>query len=307
MRKRILAFLMAAVVIISAFPGMTAQASSLRASDVYTPEPDEAIQDPVLHWAVRAAMNSVNLNGQKLTKEMVASSAVRDISFAQCANPDNFLGKEEWKDKPFWIESLEGLQYATSTRMIEISFTGAVEGKRIRDLSPLATLSQLEILILKQNGIDDISPISTLVNLEQLDLYDNKAIANVDAVAGMTKLKRLKLTNNAVTNLDAISNLESLEWLAFNNNKVSGLPDLSKLRNVYFLDGENNCLTNSDVEQIGKLRGLTRLNLLENEGITDYRPLANLTKLTAETTFLDDATKKADLFAAIEVNKLKMH
>lgn len=305
--KRLLALMMAAVMVLSTLSGMTAKADScggLEAIDIYTPASDEAIQDPALHWAVRAAMNSINLNGQKLTKEMVGSTAVKDISFEQCAHPEDFIGKDEWKDKQFWIESLEGLQYATNARMIDIAYTSAVEGKKISDLSPIADLTQLEILILKQDGIDSIDDIGKLVNLTQLDLSSNKAITDVSAIADMSKLKTLVLSHNKVTSVEAISNLKELEYVALDYNEISSLPDLSKLTKVWFFDATENDLTNDDVKEIAKMKNLTKLTLSGNTKITDYRPLADLTKLTAENTVLPDETKEIDLFAAIEVNKL---
>lgn len=229
--KKLLALMMALVMTLSSLAGMTAEADTcggLEAVDVYTPAPDEAIQDPILHWAVRVAMNSINLNGQKLTKEMVGSSSVKDISYELCAHPEDFE-TDEWKDKQFWIESLEGLQYATSANMIDIAYTSAVEGKSIKDLSPLANLTQLETLILKQNGINDVKDLSKLVNLTKLDLSANKEIKDVSSLAGMTKLTSLDISNNKISSVDAISEMAKMEYLSIANNNVSKLPDLSKL------------------------------------------------------------------------------
>ena len=57
---------------------------------------------------------------------------------------------------PWYVESLEGLQYATSAKQIAIGFTAYKEGAKIKDLTPLSGLSQLEQLFLKGDGITDM-------------------------------------------------------------------------------------------------------------------------------------------------------
>ena len=267
---------------------------------MYQPGEDEVIKDPLLHWAIRASMGAIQ-SKIKMTPEVVGDKSVRDISFEQCAHPEDFEG-EEWAGKPFWIENLEGLQYATSARMIDIAYTSSAEGKRIADLSPLAGLTQLETLILKQNGIDDISPLNGLSNLTTLDVSANQLIEDISAVSGMTSLKSLNASFNKVNSIEGLSELENLEYIAVSNNNISTLPDLSKLTKMYFLDISHNQLT--DVSEIAKMKNLQQLNLSGNTGITDITPLASLLKLEKDSTTLPDESKKEDLFAAIEVNKL---
>ena len=62
--------------------------------DVFYPEKDDVIQDPALHWAIRAAMNAT---GQKLklTKEDVGSSYVKYISYLSRA----LIRKTLWTGK----------------------------------------------------------------------------------------------------------------------------------------------------------------------------------------------------------------
>ena len=161
--------------------------------DVYTPDEDEVIQDPILHWAVRSAMNAVK-SGVKLTKEMVGDESVKYISYELCNHPEDFEG---WTH-PYWVESLEGLQYATSAEMIDICYTANIEGKRIASVEPLAPLAQLEILYLKQNGISDISPLKELINLRQLDVSGNYEIKDISSVTDMDKLETLDISINSV-------------------------------------------------------------------------------------------------------------
>lgn len=301
-RKKLMALLLA-LTLTSVGPmgfGTTAKADTcggLEEVDIYEPGKEEVIKDPVLHWAIRASLNSIK-DAPVLTADIVGARQVEIISYELCAHPENF---ETWT-KPFWIENLEGIQYAKSASMVDICYTSAVEGKRIADVSPLSELTQLQTLLLKQNGIDDISSLGTLVNLTQLDVSGNRDITDVSVVENMKKLKRFNISNNKVSDISAISGLENLEFVEVSGNQIQELPDMSKLTNVYSLDISHNELT--DISALAGLKNLRELNLRGNTAITDFKPLAKLFSLEKEKTFLPENANKEDLFAAIEVNKL---
>lgn len=280
--------------------GITAKADScggLAEEDVYTPGADEVIKDPLLHWAIRSSMNAIKSN-VKLTADMVGDKSVRYISFELCSHAEDFA---DWT-KPYWIENLEGIQYAKSATMVDIGYTSAVEGKSIQDVSPLSELTQLDILILKQDGITDVSPLKTLTNLSELDLSMNGAIKDVSAIKSMKKLTTLNVSSNAIENVDDIADLTKLQYLNISGNKISSLPDMSKLTELRTLLASGNELT--DVSAIGQLKNLEALDLTKNSGLTDVKALAGLTHLDEERTYMPTAEMKTDLFAAINVNKI---
>lgn len=280
--------------------GITAKADScggLAEEDVYTPGADEVIKDPLLHWAIRSSMNAIKSN-VKLTADMVGDKSVRYISFELCSHAEDFA---DWT-KPYWIENLEGIQYAKSATMVDIGYTSAVEGKSIQDVSPLSELTQLDILILKQDGITDVSPLKTLTNLSELDLSMNGAIKDVSAIKSMKKLTTLNVSSNAIENVDDIADLTKLQYLNISGNKISSLPDMSKLTELRTLLASGNELT--DVSAIGQLKNLEALDLTKNSELTDVKALAGLTHLDEERTYMPTAEMKTDLFAAINVNKI---
>ena len=265
--------------------------------DLYTPEPYEVIQDPVLHWAVRSAMNAVK-SGVKLTEKMVGDPSVQYISYELCNHPEDFEG---WK-QPYWIESLEGLQYAKSAKMIDICYTSNIEGKKIDSVEPLAPLTQLQTLYLKQDGITDISPLGSLVNLEQLDVSGNYEIADITAVKDMSKLQTLDFSINSVADLTPAAGLGSLQRLNGSDNQIASLPDMSAMTSLTALDLSKNQLT--DVSALASLSQLEELNLSGNDGLTDVTALAGLVNLKKDSTYMPTEKMKDDLFAAIDVNKL---
>ena len=301
-RKKQIAWILTAILMVfcactGSIYAAGANCGGLEEKDVFYPEKDDVIQDPALHWAVRAAMRSTG-EKRKLTKEDVASSYVKYISYEQSSHPENFT---DWK-MPWYVESLEGLQYATSARQIDIGYTAYKPGKRIMDLSPISGLTQLDQLFLKGDGIDDISDLKNLTNLTSLWLNENQ-IQDISVVRGMKKLSQLSLCGNKLTDVQAAMDLPRLRSLDVSRNAIETLPeDMSGLKSLISLDlSDNPGIT--DVSSVSSVKSLQRLSLVGDNAIKDIRPLANLTSLDKEQTYLPSGCSKEDLFAAIAVNR----
>ena len=87
------------------------------------------------------------------------------------------------------IESLDGIQYMTNLKELELS------GYSIENISNLKSLTQLERLDLSNNEIKDAGPLQNLVNLEYLDLSDN-SITDIKALKNLANLRYLYLDDN---------------------------------------------------------------------------------------------------------------
>ena len=270
----------------------------LEEKDVIQPatEKGDVVRDPVLHWAIRSAMNAVTNHDMVLTQDILENSGIQYVSFEQNNHPDEFVN---WQ-KQYWIEDLEGIQYIKTAKMINICYSGMVD-HQINDVSPLAPLTQLETLMLKQNRISDISSLETLVNLRTFDVSGNQ-ISDISAVAGMNSLKELNVASNQISDINVLSGLENLESVDVSGNQITTLPDMSKWTKVTSFHASNNQLV--DVSGLAKLIHLKSLDLAGNAGITDVKALAGLIYLEKENTYLPNHLSKDDLFAAIEVNKL---
>lgn len=304
--KRIIALALAAVLAAtgSVSASITAKANNcggLIEEDLFDPGENDVIRDPILHWAIRSSLNAVKDHQLVLTEDVVGT--VKEVSYSLCAHPEDFEG---W-GKPYWIDSLEGLQYADSMKSLEISHTQKVPGgnERLEDLTPISNLTQMTRLILVQNGIDDISPLRNLINLTELDLGGNHNISDISVIGGMKKLQRLTLDTNDITDISVLADLSELNNLDISNNKISSLPDVSRLNKIEFLYASSNMLKNEDVKKISVMKNLKELDLKGNPDITDLTPLADLIFLDKEKTFFNEELQgeKENLFAAIEVNK----
>ena len=305
--RRASAILLSAVLLfttIAAFPlTVYAEGSNcggLEQVDVYYPEPDDVIQDPVLNWTIRSSLNSIK-DHSKLTKEMVGSKKNVYIVYESGAHPENFT---TW-EVPYLIHDLSGIEYAKYATMVDIAYSGDTDAQSkiqgIKSLEPLSALTQLKILKLYRDGISDISALSTLVNLEELNLDFNYSISDINAVKDMSKLKKLSVQYSEVSDISVIKNLKELKLVNFQNNQITGLPDMSDLTMLEDLNLSGNRLSDEDVRKISKVTSLTRLDISGNDSITDIRPLARLINLEEDKTILPAGSNKEDLFAAKDV------
>ena len=141
-----------------------------------------------------------------------------------------------------------------------------VEVNMISDISALSKLSGTKIkrLDLGPNKISDISPLASLKNLEELNIEQN----NIKDISPISKLKKLKslyisntgcfnkqhgVTGNKIKDLSPLTKLTNLERLVLNDCGISNIKPLGKLKNlrVLYLTG-NKKLKKSDVDNLKK-------------------------------------------------------
>jgi hypothetical protein len=101
----------------------------------------------------------------------------------------------------------------------------------IVNLSPLAGLSALCELYLRQTGVADISPLANLTKLQWLILDDTK-----------------------ITNIASLSGLVNMTWLSIKMTAVSDLTPLARWRKLRFLDVTSSRVTHA--EALSHIKGL---------------------------------------------------
>ncbi|MGL5083067.1 MAG: CHAT domain-containing protein [Microcoleaceae cyanobacterium] len=147
--------------------------------------------------------------------------------------------------------------------------------RRLSNLKPLSSLTQLQSLRLNQNQITDISPLSSLVNLTKLYLADNQ-IVDIQPIVNFENLETLYLDNNQIQDLSPISNLESLQVLYGNGNQIETLAPIRNLSNLTELYLDSNKV--ADTQPLESLHQLTHLNLGNNQ-IINLESIASLDRL----------------------------
>ena len=169
------------------------------------------------------------------------------------------------------VRDISALKYLKNLEILHMDW------QEIEDISVLAELTKLESLSLRDNKVKDISPLQGLKNMELLDLSNNE-IEDISVLANMKRLSGLYLSNNQISDITVLHELKKLAGLDLYGNKVSDLGPLRGLMKLSTLDVARNELENEDLEAIENLTGLHSLYLGFNR-IQDVSALTGLCEL----------------------------
>lgn len=165
------------------------------------------------------------------------------------------------------IESLEGIETLPNLRRLDIG------ANRVGDVGPLAALSRLAVLDIRDNYISDLETV------------------NMDSLTELPEISELVLRNNResahpeepddfrrISDISVLAGFPALEVLDLRNNHVEDISPLSGLESLRVLDLWGNRLTEDAAEVIGSLGQMEYLNLREND-LRDIDALSSLMKL----------------------------
>lgn len=139
----------------------------------------------------------------------------------------------------------------------------------------LETAVGLEYLDLSQNTIRDLSPIAKMTQLQDLYLHHN-AINDLTQIAGLNTLARLDVSYNLLETLTPIFACPELTYLNAGNNKITSLAGIDRLASLQIFSFANNTI--QDISPISACTGITQLDISENM-IADISSLSALVKL----------------------------
>ena len=176
--------------------------------------------------------------------------------------------------KSLWLVEIEDLRDITPiaglTQLTEFTLANI----HIDDLAPLAELKNLTDLRLNDNYITDISALSELTNLTELRLYNN-LVKDISSLEGLTNLTFLVL-HSSTNDISALAGMTKLDKLILHKNYITDITPLAGLTNLTDLRLEDNQI--SDITPLADLNNLTTLRLYNNQ-ISDITPLRGMTKL----------------------------
>lgn len=141
--------------------------------------------------------------------------------------------------------------------------------------SGLETAVGLEYLDLSQNTIRDLSPLANMTQLQDLYLNHN-AINDLTQIAGLNKLARLDVSYNLLEALNPIFTCPELMYLNAGNNKITSIAGIDRLASLQIFSFANNTI--QDISPISSCTGITQLDISENM-IADISSLSALVKL----------------------------
>jgi internalin A len=148
-------------------------------------------------------------------------------------------------------------------------------------------------------GVRDLSPIADLTNLAVLNV-DNTGVRDLSPIAGLTNLTYLSACQDGLRDIAAISAMKNLQFLQLPRNRIVSVPDLSGFDNLIIVELDNN-----DISCIDGLRGMVpREDMfpigsidLSNNQIIDVSPLAdgNIMSLNLANNRISDISPLAGL------------
>ncbi|MBO9592047.1 MAG: leucine-rich repeat domain-containing protein [Niabella sp.] len=97
----------------------------------------------------------------------------------------------------------------------------------ITNLSGIATLQQLEILVITHQQIKDIQLLRSLKNLKSLFLFNNQ-IESLEGIEALTNLEQLYVQCNNITSLMPLQQLTQLREVYINDNALTSLEGLTE-------------------------------------------------------------------------------
>ncbi len=169
--------------------------------------------------------------------------------------------------------------------------------RRINTLKYFSKMTKMKELILEGCNISDLSPIEDLVNLTKLDVTGNSALRTLDPIYKMVNLKGLiaggagaagkiggkeekgAISTMNLSEINVVKNLTKLDNIDLNSNfKLKSIKPLEvcvDMEEVYL----QNCTQLEDVEILGTLKKITKLNLTSCPRIRDLYFIRNLHEL----------------------------
>ncbi len=169
------------------------------------------------------------------------------------------------------------------------------------DLDIISVLPKLKKLTLQKCSLSGITPLQKASGLEMLDVSDNSALRNIDALRSLGNLLELNLSGNAVSDLSAISSLTNLTKLDISKNSVASLAPISTLSRLSYLDASANLIT--ALGDLGNLTALNFLNLSSNK-LTNINVVAGCTALTELNISTNSLTNISKLNSLVNLASL---
>lgn len=222
-------------------------------------------------------------------------------------------GKDGFNLDSKGITDLTGLEYAVNIRNLSI------RNNNIQDLSPLAHLKELQLLVLDYNNLSgvDLSPIMKLNKMKilsirdcglnninafekanfpeiaSLNLYHNR-ITDISPLRNLTNLRQISITTNAIEDISAVENFKYLTDFRAGWNKIKNLDALKNKPNLKYLDVHDNELV--DISGIKDSVNLFCIELDNNKikNIDSFKNLKAIQSINLDSNQIEDISVLKD-------------
>ncbi len=217
-----------------------------------------------------------NLNGiQNLPKSCAHLDLYENCLTSEAVTPIASLPQLEWLDLSFntlrqvpaCLSSLTGLKdlFLISNKITEIKNVAwpklrqlELGDNRIREISGLEALGELDQLYLGRNKITSIKCLDHLSRLRILSLQSNRIMSTV-GLSSLVMLEELYLSHNGISLIEGLSTLIRLRVLDVGTNRLTSLTGCEMLAGLEELWANSNALGANSEEAFAVLDPLLEL------------------------------------------------
>ncbi len=174
------------------------------------------------------------------------------------------------------------IRYLRNTRKIDIS-----DNLDIENLAPLSEMDNLRSLNCAHTLIGDLTPLRTLSRLQILDIT-GCPVETLNPLRYVSALREMDAAYTSLSEVSVLGNLKNLEMLNLAHTLINALPDMKAVQNLRTFELNGTSLQN--VDSLSSLVHLANLNLAKCP-VKDFAPLAKLTALQSlnlDSTFIVD-------------------
>ena len=141
------------------------------------------------------------------------------------------------------LEALDLQQTSTKIMTLDSSPKPDIQG-----WDALSGLSKLTYLGLPYMGIEDIGFVMNMTALQDVDLSGNP-ISDLSPLRGHPRINELYLGDCGIADISVLADIPELGCVCLGLNRIDDFSPLKKLAKLEYVDGENNGLTQQEIEK----------------------------------------------------------
>ncbi len=193
-----------------------------------------SFEEPLIEQAVRLQLGKTT--GEPLTQDDLLSvdrlyiygdSLISGNEEELNAGVKELFESNQVREGP--IRSLTDLEKMPNLKQISISM------QKITDVSPLASLQNLEAVEIKNNPVIDISPLSGLKFLKRVSLFDTR-VTDLSPLVNCPMLNELDAGKLPIRSLEVFDGLKGLQKLSLYETTIDTLAGMSNLTQLKFFE-----------------------------------------------------------------------
>ncbi|ERJ11984.1 leucine-rich repeat domain-containing protein [Haloplasma contractile] len=167
---------------------------------------------------------------------------------------------------------LNGIECFPYIKKIEL------EGKSIKDLSPLTELKRVEQLTINNTRVMTLLPIRNMVKIKSLTVTNNANLRDLNGIESFSRLQTVDLSRNRLINISKLELLTNLEHIVLKDNDIQTIDSLSTLPKLTYLDIEHNRVDFNEKDTISGFKKLETLKGKSNR-ICETRAFSSFEQL----------------------------